>query len=320
LIPIRDEDNPVWAEKYRPHRVDDVILPERLKAPFRGHVAAGIVPNMLLYGGPGVGKTTVAMAMLDEIGADYIKINSSLKGNIDTLREEISNFASTVSFFGGRKYVLLDEADGLNQQSTQPALRTFIEEYSGNCGFILTANHRAKIIPALHSRIPGIELRILAGERREMATAVLARTREILTREGVEHDPRVVAEVIKRHMPDWRLVIGELQGMAAAGPITAASLDGGKAGEDHLIGDLVEVIRRRDFTSARKWVGENPDVEAAHLFRRLYELMRDQLEPKSLPGVVIALSKYGYQAAFVADQEINTAAALAEVMVEASFK
>jgi DNA polymerase III delta prime subunit len=306
----------LWVEKYRPHKIADCVLPENLKTTFQQFVNDGNIPNLLLSGTAGVGKTTVARAMLDEIDADYIIINGSMNGNIDTLRNDIRNFAATVSFGGGRKYVILDESDYLNANSTQPALRNFMEEFSSNCGFILTCNFINRIIDPLHSRCSVIEFKIGNKEKATLAKEFLSRACGILDQENVTYDKKVLAEVIMKHFPDWRRVINELQRYAASGNIDAGIL----ASVDNVeIKELVKYLKAREFENMRKWVGQNASMDVNVLFRRLYDAASAILKPESIPALVLALADYQYKAAFVVDQEINMSACMTQIMMDCEF-
>lgn len=307
----------LWVEKYRPHKIADCVLPDNLKITFQKFVDDGNIPNLLLSGTAGVGKTTVARAMLDEIDADYIIINGSMNGNIDTLRNDIRNFAATVSFGGGRKYVILDESDYLNANSTQPALRNFMEEFSSNCGFILTCNFINRIIDPLHSRCSVIEFKIGAKEKATLAKEFLSRACGILDQENVTYDKKVLAEVIMKHFPDWRRVLNELQRYAASGSIDAGIL----ASVDNVeIKELVKYLKAREFENMRKWVGQNASMDVNVLFRRLYDAASAILKPESIPALVLALADYQYKAAFVVDQEINMSACMTQIMMDCEFK
>jgi len=307
----------LFVEKYRPHKISDCILPNNLKTVFQKFVDDKAIPNLLLSGGSGVGKTTVARAMLDEINGDYIIINGSMNGNIDTLRNDIRNYAATVSFTSDRKYVILDEADYLNANSTQPALRNFMEEFSSNCGFILTCNFKNRIIAPLHSRCSVIDFKIDASEKAELATQFLKRTYTILEAEGIEYDKRVVAQLITKFFPDWRRVLNELQRHAATGKIDAGIL---AQVADVDLKDIIKHLKERDFTSMRKWVAQNNAMETNTLFRKLYESAYDYLKPESVPQLVLILGDYQYKSAFVVDQEINIAACLTSIMADCQFK
>ena len=306
----------LWCEKYRPRKVEDCILTPELKTTFQNFVDNGEIPNLLLAGSAGTGKTTVAKAMCEQLGIDYIVINGSMNGGIDTLRNEIKNFASTVSFSGGRKMVILDEADYLNPQSTQPALRNFMEEYSKNCGFIMTCNFKNRIIEPLHSRCSTIEFRIPKSNAPDLAGQFFARVRKILEQENVEYDAKAVAEVIKRYFPDWRRVLNELQRYAATGKIDAGVL---RNATDENFDTLVGLVKDKKFGELRKWVAES-DSDAAGVMRKFYDTAFDYLQPTSVPSVVLLISKYQYQSAFAVDQEVNLMAFLTEVMVECEFR
>lgn len=307
----------LWVEKYRPKLIADTILPPSLKQTFQQFVDQQNIPNLLLCGRAGVGKTTVARAMLEEIGADYLIINGSMNGNIDTLRNDIRQFASSISFYGGRKYVILDEADYLNPNSTQPALRNFMEEFSKNCGFILTANFSNRIIDPLHSRCSVVEFKIEKDDKPKMAALLFKRAQQILESEGIEYDPKAVAEVVKKFFPDFRRVLNELQRYSATGRIDSGILVNFS---DEKLKGLIELIKQKNFTEIRKWVGENTDIDTTTFFRKLYDAASDYMKPSSIPQLVLILAGYQYKAAFVADQEINILACLTEIMVEGEFK
>jgi DNA polymerase III delta prime subunit len=312
---IRDDF--LWVEKYRPRRIEDTILPEDLKFTFQEFINNGNIPNLLLCGGAGVGKTTVARAMLEEINADYIIINGSMNGNIDTLRNDIRNFAATVSFTGGRKYVILDEADYLNANSTQPALRNFMEEYSSNCGFILTCNFVNRIIDPLHSRCSVVEFKIGAKEKAELAKQFMQRVCGILDQEKVGYEKKVLAEIITKHFPDWRRILNELQRYSVRGTIDSGIL----ASVDNVeIKELVKHLKGREFEAMRKWVATNASMDINTLFRKLYDAAGDIMKPESIPPLVLTLADYQYKAAFVVDQEINLAACMTQIMMDCEFK
>ncbi len=309
-------DEFLWVEKYRPKTINDCILPEGLKQTFSSFIDSGNIPNLLLTGSAGVGKTTVAKAMLEQIGADYIVINGSMNGNIDTLRNDIQQFASSVSFGGGRKYVILDEADYLNANSTQPALRNFMEEFSRNCGFILTCNFKHRIIEPLHSRCSVVDFKISKDDLPRLAVQFFKRTVGILSNEKVEYDKAVVAELINRHVPDWRRVLNELQRYSVNGKIDSGIFINLS---DENLKTLIGYIKAKNFGEMRKWVGENSDTDSAQLFRKFYDQAYTYIKPSSIPELVVLIAKYQYQAAFVADPEINTAAFLTEIMVSLEF-
>ena len=307
----------LWVEKYRPRTVDDCILPSDLKQTFQTFVDQQNVPNLLLSGGPGVGKTSVAKAMLDQLDSDYICINGSLSGNIDTLRNDIMQFASSVSFSGGRKYVILDEADYLNPQSTQPALRNFMEEFSKNCGFILTCNFKNRIIEPLHSRCSVIDFKIPTNQKPKIAARFFKRTCKILEENNIQYDQKVVAELVQKHFPDWRRVLNELQRYSVSGNIDSGLLT---SLTDESFKALLSYLKTKNFTEMRKWVGLNSDNESTSLFRSIYENCSTYVEPNSIPQVVLILADYQYKSAFVADQEINLVACLTEMMAEIKWK
>lgn len=307
----------LWVEKYRPKLIAETILPPSLKQTFQQFVDQQNIPNLLLCGRAGVGKTTVARAMLEELGADYLIINGSMNGNIDTLRNDIRQFASSVSFYGGRKYVILDEADYLNPNSTQPALRNFMEEFSKNCGFILTANFSNRIIDPLHSRCSVVEFKIEKDDKPKLAALLFKRAQQVLESEGIEYDPKAVAEVVKKFFPDFRRVLNELQRYSATGKIDSGILVNFT---DEKLKALIELIKQKNFTEIRKWVGENTDLDTTTFFRKIYDAASDYMKPSSIPQLVLILANYQYKAAFVADQEINILACLTEIMVEGEFK
>lgn len=310
-------DEVLWVEKYRPSTISDTILPQKTKDVFQKFVNDQSMPNLLLTGGPGMGKTTIAKAMLNELGCDYIVKNGSLNVNIDTLRYEISTFASSVSFTGGRKYVILDEADYLNAATVQPALRNFIEEYSKNCGFIFTCNFKNRIIEPLRSRLSEVDFTIEKNDRPKMAAQFFKRVLSILETENVEHDQKVVAKVIERHFPDFRRVLTELQSYSASGRIDEGIFVNIK---QESIDQLFAMLKQKNFTSMRKWCADNSDQDTNEMFRRIYDAAAEKVELKSLPGFIVTLADYMYKSHFVADPEINMIAFLTEVMMEASYK
>ena len=305
----------LWTEKYRPKTVDDCILPERLKKPFQEYVNQKTIPNLLLSGGPGVGKTTVAKSLCNEIGCDYLVINGSDESGIDTFRVKIKNYASSMSLSGGRKVIIIDEADYLNPNSTQHALRNAIEEFAGNCSFVFTCNYKNRIIEPLHSRCAVIEFGLKNGEKAKMASAFFKRIQSILQSESVDYDDAVIAELIKKHFPDFRRVLNELQRYSQFGKIDTGILS--QIG-DVSISELVKNIKEKDFSSIRKWVASN-EIDSNTLYRKLYDAMYEFIKPQSIPEAVVILAGYQYKAAFVADQEINTVACLTELMVSCEF-
>lgn len=309
-------DNPLWCEKYRPKTIKDTVLSDDLKKKFQKFVDDQMIPNLLLSGPAGVGKTTVARAMLEELECDYIIINGSLHGNIDTLRNEIKQFASSVSLSGGRKYVILDEADYLNANSTQPALRNFMEEYSKNCGFILTCNFKNRLIDPLHSRGGTIDFKIPKSEMPKLAMEFMKRTCGILEAENVPYDKAVVAEVIKKFFPDWRKCLNQLQMYSGTGSIDTGILANV---QEVSLKDLMGYMKEKHFTNVRKWVGENIDNDADIIYRKIYDQAVQYITPNTIPMVVLIIGKYQYQHAFAADAEINLVCCLTEIMMEATF-
>ena len=284
---------------------------------FTKFVTDNSVPNLLLTGGPGVGKTTIAKAMLEELGCDYIVKNGSLNVNIDTLRYDISTYASAVSLQGGRKYVIFDEADYLNAANVQPALRNFIEEYSSNCGFIFTCNFKNRIIQPLRSRLSEVDFTIETTDRPKLALQFMKRVETILDTEAVDYDKNVVAKVIQKHFPDFRRVLTELQSYAASGKIDEGIFVNLK---QESMDELFRLLKTKDFTNMRKWVAKNSDQDMNEMFRRIYDMATDKVLMKSLPGFVVTLADYMYKANFVADLEVNMVAFLTEVMIEAEYK
>ena len=307
----------LWVEKYRPNTLSDCILPDELKNTFQEFVNQENIPNLLLSGSAGVGKTTVAKAMLEELGADYIVVNGSLHGNIDTLRTEIMNFATTVSFSEGRKYVILDEADYLNPQSTQPALRNFMEEYSKNCGFILTCNFKNRIIEPLQSRCSVVDFLFPKKLAPSLAGSFFERVKSILEQEQVKYDEKVLAEIIQRHFPDWRRVLNELQRYSVSGIIDIGILSNSS---QNAFKSLISLLKGKQFSDMRKWVGQNIDSDPTSIMRQLYDHANDHVKPSSIPQLVLLIGEYQYKSAFVADQEVNLVAFLTQVMAEVEFK
>ena len=307
----------LWVEKYRPSKISDCILTDDLKTTFQTFVNESHVPNLLLSGGPGVGKTTIAKAMLKELDATYMMINGSEESGIDVLRNKIKNFASTVSMDGKRKFVILDEADYLNPQSTQPALRGFIEEFHKNCGFILSCNFKNRIIEPIHSRCSVIEFRIPSSLKPTLAGEFFKRVQTILTEENVQFQPKAVASVVEKYFPDWRRVLNELQRYSASGTIDSGILV--NISETNMR-DLVSFLKDKDFKSIRKWVANNLDNDPSRMYRKVYDTLYDEIDPNTVPHMVLAVADYSYKSAFVADQEINMLAFMIEIMSQVRFK
>jgi DNA polymerase III delta prime subunit len=307
----------LWVEKYRPQKIDDCVLPKALKETFKQFIASGELPNFLFCGTAGVGKTTVAKALCNEIGAEYLLINGSEESGIDVLRTKIKSFASTVSLTDSKKVIILDEADYLNPNSTQPALRAFIEEFSNNCRFIFTCNYKNRIIEPLHSRCSVVEFKIENNEKQEIAGSFFKRTSSILKGENIEFDQKVVAELITKHFPDWRRVLNELQRYSISGKIDAGIL---LNITEESFKDLVKNLKDKNFTEVRKWVAKNSDSDSINIFRQLYDTATINMEVASIPQLVLILADYQYKAAFVADHELNLMAALTEVMAQCKFK
>ena len=307
----------LWVEQYRPRDIESCVLPKTLKDSLQSFVDKETLPNLIFSGGPGVGKTTAARAMVDQIGATYMMINGSEESGIDVLRTKIKNFASTVSLEGGKKYLILDEADYINPQSTQPALRGFIEEFHNNCGFILTCNYKNRIIPALQSRCSVIDFIIPNAEKVKLAQQFFKRVESILLEQNIKYDNRVVAEVINKHFPDWRRVLNELQRYSVSGNIDAGILV--NISEIN-IKELMAAMKNKEFTNVRRWVVDNLDNDPVRIFRHIYDNLYDVMDSSSIPHAVVILGEYQYKSAFVADQEINMLACLTEIMARGKFK
>jgi DNA polymerase III delta prime subunit len=312
------EDQFLWVEKYRPQKIDDCVLPQALKDTFKQYITQGELPSFLFSGTAGVGKTTVAKALCNEIGAEYILVNGSDEGrSIDVLRTTIKGFASTVSLTDAKKVVIVDEADYMNAQSVQPALRSFIEEFSGNCRFIFTCNFKNRIIEPLHSRCAVIEFKIDSKDKQEIAATFFKRAVQILKQENIEFDPKVVAELITKHFPDYRRILNELQRYSVSGKIDSGIL---LNMSEESFKDLVKLLKDKNFTEVRKWVAKQTDADTTSLFRELYDTASVNMDPNSIPQLVLTLADYQYKAAFVADHELNIMAALTEVMANCKFK
>ena len=310
---MRDEF--LWVEKYRPRKIADTILPDSLKQVFQKIVDTGELPNMLFTGTAGLGKTTVAKALCNELELDYILINGSEEGNIDTLRTKIKQFASSISLQGGYKVVILDEADYLNPQSTQPALRGFIEEFSNNCRFLLTCNFKNRIIEPLHSRCGVYEFNTSKKDMITLCEQFMARAEYILRQENVDYDKQTVVNLIMKHAPDWRRILNELQRQSMVGIVASGSTD-----HTGSFDSLFTYLKDKDFKRMRQWVSNNIDTDASAIFRGIYDRMSDKVEPQSIPQLVLILADYQYKNAFVADHELNIVACLTEIMANVNIQ
>lgn len=308
----------LWPEKYRPKTIEECILPQHIKDIFIEYVKKGQIPNFLLDGTAGVGKTTIAKALCHEIGAEYLFINGSDEGrSIDVLRTTIKGFASSVSLYDQPKVVIIDESDYMNAQSVQPALRSFIEEYSANCRFIFTCNYAQRIIEPLQSRLTRVDFRLESKDKAEMARQFFKRTTQILKQEGVEFDPKVVAELIAKYFPDYRKVLHALQTYSVSGKIDSGILVNLS---EESYKELFKLLKDKDWKNTRVWVGKHSDVEMTVLFRQLYDGAVNLLEPKSIPSLVMTLGEYDYRSAFATDKEIQIMCALTEIMTTCVFK
>ena len=310
----------LWVEKYRPKTIEDCILPEDTKQTFQSFLRQGEISNLLLSGTAGTGKTTVARALCEELKCDYLIINGSDEGRqIDTLRTKIKNFASTVSLTedANHKVIIVDEADYMNADSVQPALRNFIETFYKNCRFIFTCNFKNKIIPALHSRCTVVDFKIVNGQKKKCADLMLGRLENVLKEEKIEYDKKVLAELIIKHFPDFRRTINELQRYSVRDKIDSGILFTLSEVNNK---ELVATLKEKRFNDMRKWVIQNIDKEPTSMFRNLYEILWKSLDPKSIPQAVLVIAGYQYKAAFVADQEINLLACMTELMTNVKFK
>jgi len=307
----------LWVEQYRPKTIDDCILPDSLKTLFKSFIKKGELSNMLFSGTPGIGKTTVAKALCEEMNCDWIMINGSEEGGIDVLRNKIKNFASTVSLSGGKKVVILDEADYLNPQSTQPAMRGFVEEFHKNCRFILTCNFKNRIIEPLHSRFSNIEFKVNPKDKPKLASKLFERAVYILKEQNISYEDKVLVELITKHFPDFRKLINELQRYSVSGSIDAGILVNVS---DENLKTLVSHLKNKEFSDMRKWVVNNLDNDPVKIFRKIYDTLYTNLEPSTIPHAVLIIADYQYKSAFVADQEINLVACLTELMSQVKFK
>ena len=309
----------IWVEKYRPQTIEDCILPDNIKKTFKDFLNKGEIPNMLLAGPPGIGKTTVAKALCNELGVDFYVINGSDEGRfLDTVRNNAKNFASTVSLSSEAKHkvIIIDEADNTGND-VQLLLRAFIEEFAGNCRFIFTCNYKNKILEPLHSRCVVVDFSIRGKEKQKIAASFFQRLNFILDKERIETDKKVLVELINKHFPDWRRVLNECQRYSVSGKIDSGIL---AAFSDVAVNDLIKNLKAKNFPEVRKWVNNNMDNDTSVLFRRIYDSLYESLVPNTIPAAVLIIAKYQYQMAFVADQEINMLACLTEVMVECEFK
>jgi DNA polymerase III delta prime subunit len=314
---MRDEF--LWVEKYRPRKIEECILPDNIKSTFLNFLDKGEVPNLLLAGPAGCGKTTVAKALCNELGVDYYVINGSDEGRfLDTVRNNAKNFASTVSISSTAKHkvIIIDEADNTTND-VQLLLRAFIEEFSGNCRFIFTCNYKNKIVEPLHSRCAVVEFGIKGKERQEIAASFFKRIQTILDTEGIKYDNKVLVELINKHFPDWRRVLNEIQRYSSGGAIDAGIL---ATFSDVKVNNLIQNLKQKNFPEVRKWVVDNLDNDSGVLMRRIYDALYTSLANASIPAAVLIIAKYQYQIAFVADQEINMLACLTEIMVECEFR
>jgi len=309
-------DQFVWVEKYRPKRLSDVILPEKIKEKLQKLLDSNDIPNLIFSGSSGCGKTTVAKAMLEELGCDYMMINGSMERNIDTLRVKIKEFASSVSLSGGRKYVIIDEADYLNLHSTQPALRNFMEEYSRNCGFILTCNYVNRILEPLRSRCSSIDFAIPKDEKQDIIVQFFKSAKSILDQENVKYEQKTLAMVLEKHFPDFRKTLNELQYHSSTGELKADSVRSYTENYKKLFG----LLKTKNFTEMRQWVTENNDIHAETLFDTIFSLSDEYIESSSVPQLVLILADYQYKQAFVSNVEINIVACLTEIMAGVVFK
>ena len=309
----------LFCEKYRPRKIDDCILPDDTKKTFKEFVEKGEIPNLLLAGPPGIGKTTIAKALCNELGADYYVINGSDEGRfLDTVRNQAKNFASTVSLQGTGKHkvIIIDEADNTGND-VQLLLRANIEAFYSNCRFIFTCNYKNKIIEPLHSRCAVIDFTIKGRQKAQLAGSFFKRLQNILDEESIEYDQKVLAELVSKHFPDFRRVLNECQRYSAGGKIDSAIL---ASFSDISVNELIKHLKDKNFTEVRKWVVSNLDNDSSVILRRVYDSCYDSLSPASIPAAVLVIAKYQYQIAFVADQEINLLAALTELMCECEFK
>ena len=310
-------NNTLWVEKYRPTKIEDCILPDEIKTMFQSIVDSGEIPNLLLTGSPGIGKTTVAKALCNQLDCDWLMINGSDEGRmIDTLRTTVVNYASTVSLSGGKKVIIIDEADYMNKDSVQPALRGVIEEFSKNCRFIFTCNFKNRIIPALHSRCSVVDFRISKDAKPALGMEMLENVKRILNEEEVKYEESVLVQLVLKYFPDFRRVINELQKYSLNGIIDEDIL---KQSSDENFNELFVALKGKDFSGMRKWVAQNIDNDHVRLYRQIYDTLNNRFEKKSIPQAVLTIADYSYKSAFVADQEVNMVACLTEIMMDCEF-
>jgi len=310
-------NNTLWVEKYRPTKIEDCILPDEIKTTFQSIVDSGEIPNLLLTGSPGIGKTTVAKALCNQLDCDWLMINGSDEGRmIDTLRTTVVNYASTVSLSGGKKVIVIDEADYMNKDSVQPALRGVIEEFSKNCRFIFTCNFKNRIIPALHSRCSVVDFIISKNDKPALGMEMLENVKRILNEEGVKYEESVLVQLVLKYFPDFRRVINELQKYSLNGIIDEDIL---KQSSDENFNELFVALKGKDFSGMRKWVAQNIDNDHVRLYRQIYDTLNNRFEKKSIPQAVLTIANYSYMSAFVADQEVNMVACLTEIMMDSEF-
>ena len=311
-------DDFLWVEKYRPHKISDCVLPSDLQEPFSDFVDQGKVPNLILTGGPGTGKTTAAKALCDETKTDFLMVNGSDEGrSIDIVRTTLNQFCSSVSMTGNRKAIIMDEADYMNADSVQPALRGFIEKFGNNVSFLFTCNYPSRIIDPIHSRCSVLDFSIPINEKQKIGGQYLERCSSILTENSIDFDKKVIAELIMKYFPDFRRVLNELQRYSSSGKIDAGILT---SLQELNIGELVSYLKNKKFSEMRKWANVNMDTDIARVFRKMYDALSNHLKPQSVPQAVLIIADYQYKSAFVADQEINLVACLTEIMVECEFK
>ena len=311
-------DDFLWVERYRPHKISDCVLPSDLQEPFSDFVDQGKVPNLILTGGPGTGKTTAAKALCDETKTDFLMVNGSDEGrSIDIVRTTLNQFCSSVSMTGNRKAIIMDEADYMNADSVQPALRGFIEKFGNNVSFLFTCNYPNRIIDPIHSRCAVFDFSIPLNEKPKLAERYLFLCEEILGKEGIEFERKVLIQLIMKHFPDFRRVLNELQRYSTSGRIDTGILT---SLEEVNVGELVGSLKGKKFSDMRKWANSNIDTDTSRIFRKLYDSLNSYLKPQSVPQAVLIIADYQYKSAFVADQEINLVACLTEIMVECEFK